>query len=73
MIVGIEWLAACQGIEFHAPVPTSPALRTAMDFTLRAHVAPYTEDRFFAPDMAAAARLDRAGSAVGAGTGPGLA
>jgi histidine ammonia-lyase len=55
-IVGLECLAATQGIEFHAPCPTSVPLTQAMD-TIRASVAPYTEDRFFAPDLAAATRL----------------
>jgi histidine ammonia-lyase len=60
-IVGIEWLAAAQGIAFHAPCPTSPALQTAIA-TLRAEVAPYSEDRFFAPDIAAATRLVESGA-----------
>jgi histidine ammonia-lyase len=55
-IVGIEWLAAAQGVEFHAPCATSPALQSAMA-TLRSQVARYTEDRFFAPDIEAATRL----------------
>jgi histidine ammonia-lyase len=60
-IVGIEYLAAAQGIEFHAPCPTSAPLQTAMA-TLRAVVAPYTEDRFFAPDIAAATGLVEGGA-----------
>ena len=55
-IVGIELLAACQGIAFHAPSQTSSLLRQAIS-TVRAEVAPYTQDRFFAPDIAAATRL----------------
>ena len=60
-IIGIEWLAAAQGIEFHAPCGTSPALAQALA-AIRAQVAPYTEDRFFAPDIATAADLIEAGA-----------
>ncbi len=60
-IVAIEWLAAAQGVDFHAPCRTSPLLQTAIA-RLRAHVLPYTEDRFFAPDIEAATRLVEAGA-----------
>ena len=60
-IVGIEWLAAAQGIAFHAPCPTSQALQSAIAI-LRAEVAPYAEDRFFAPDIEAATRLVETGA-----------
>ena len=55
-VVGIELLAAAQGIGFHAPSRTSPALEAAIA-TLRARVPAYTEDRFFAPDIEAATAL----------------
>ena len=55
-IVGIELLAGAQGIEFHAPCLTSSPLQAAIA-TIRAHVAPYSEDRFFAPDIEAAIAL----------------
>jgi histidine ammonia-lyase len=55
-IVGIELLAGAQGIGFHAPCQTSARLAKAID-AIRAIAAPYTEDRFFAPDIAQAARL----------------
>ncbi len=54
-------LAAAQGIGFHAPRATSPALRAAIA-TLRTQVAPLDEDRFFAPDIAAAAALVESGA-----------
>ncbi len=60
-IVGIELLAAAQGVSFHAPHLTSPALQEAVG-TIRSAVPPYTEDRFFAPDIAAAAALVEAGA-----------
>ncbi len=59
-IVGIELLAAAQGVEFHAPVQTSPALRRAVE-AIRARVPAYAEDRFFAPDIAAASDLAASG------------
>jgi histidine ammonia-lyase len=55
-IVGIELLAAAQGIEFHAPHQTSPLLQSAMA-SIRAKIPAYTEDRFFAPDIEAAKTL----------------
>ena len=63
-IVAIEWLAAAQGVGFHAPCATSAPLQKAVA-SLRARVAPYTEDRFFAPDIAAASALVEAGALSG--------
>jgi histidine ammonia-lyase len=59
-VVAIELLAAAQGIEFHAPCLTSPPLRQALAI-IRAQIPAYTEDRFFAPDIAAAIGLVNAG------------
>lgn len=55
-VVGIEYLAACQGIDFHAPLQTSAPLQKAHQ-RLRQQVAHYAEDRLFAPDIAAAKAL----------------
>jgi histidine ammonia-lyase len=55
-IVGIELLAAAQGIGFYAPSKTSALLQNAID-KIRNIAAPYTEDRFFAPDIEKAAKL----------------
>jgi histidine ammonia-lyase len=55
-IVGIELLAAAQGIDFHAPLQTSPVLQDVQAL-LRARVPFYAEDRYFAPDIAAATQL----------------
>jgi histidine ammonia-lyase len=60
-IVAIELLAAAQGIEFHAPHQTSAKLQDAMS-TIRAKIPAYTEDRFFAPDIAAATTLVQSGA-----------
>ena len=54
-IVAIELLAACQGIDFHRPLETSPALRDALDI-VRAVVPFYDRDRYFAPDIETASR-----------------
>ncbi|MDO5090674.1 MAG: histidine ammonia-lyase [Cardiobacteriaceae bacterium] len=52
-VVGIEYLAAAQGIDFHRPLKTSAALEKAHAL-LREQVAFYDKDRLFAPDIAAA-------------------
>ncbi|MGL6036979.1 MAG: histidine ammonia-lyase [Legionella sp.] len=50
-ILAIELLAACQGLEFHKPLTTSPQLSVYYN-KVRAVVAPYVKDRYFAPDIA---------------------
>ncbi|GGC72832.1 histidine ammonia-lyase [Undibacterium terreum] len=55
-IVGIELLAAAQGVDFHHPLTTSPYLSNAHRL-LRQRVAFYDKDRFFAPDIEAAKQL----------------
>jgi histidine ammonia-lyase len=50
-ILAIELLAACQGLEFLKPLETSASLKTFYA-TVRRHVDPYTDDRYFAPDIA---------------------
>jgi histidine ammonia-lyase len=60
-IVGIEYLAAAQGCDFHAPLRSSAPLEAARAL-LRARVPHLDDDRYFAPDMAAAADRVRDGS-----------
>lgn len=55
-IIAIELLAACQGLEFRRPLKTSTTLEEAFAL-VRAQVAFYDKDRFFAPDIAAAKEL----------------
>jgi histidine ammonia-lyase len=55
-VVAIELLAAAQGIDFHAPKATAPALRK-IHARIRADVPHYDADRFMAPDIEAAAKL----------------
>jgi histidine ammonia-lyase len=59
-IVGIELLAAAQGIDFHRPLATSPRL-VPVHRTLRERVPFYEVDRILAPDIAAASELVSAG------------
>ena len=55
-ILAIEWLGACQGLDFRKGLKTSPKLETARSL-LRASVPYYQEDRFFAPDIEVASSL----------------
>ena len=55
-IIGIEALAGAQGVELRAPLETSPELRKAI-CAIRAAVPALEEDRYMAPDLAAAAAL----------------
>jgi histidine ammonia-lyase len=56
VIVGIELLAAAQGIEFHRPLTSSSHLEH-VHALLRERVPAFEEDRFFAPDIEAARRM----------------
>ncbi len=60
-IVGIELLAACQGIDFRRPLKTSPPLERAHAL-VRARVPFYDRDRYFAPDIEQARQLVQAGT-----------
>lgn len=50
-IVGIELLAAAQGIDLRRPLKSSDTLEE-IHSTIRSEIPPYDEDRFFAPDIA---------------------
>jgi histidine ammonia-lyase len=56
VIIGIELLAAAQGIDFHRPLKTAPHLEH-VHAQLRQKVAFFDADRFFAPDIAAAKEM----------------
>jgi histidine ammonia-lyase len=60
-ILGIEWLASAQGIEFLRPLRSSAALEEAHAL-LRAHCAPMPTDRYLGPD------IERATALVAGGT-----
>ena len=68
-ILGIEYLAAAQGCDFHAPLSSSEPLEAARAL-LRDQVPHLEDDRHFAPDMAAATTLIASG-ALGTGL-PGI-
>ena len=55
-IVGIELLAGAQGVDFHAPLASSPILERVRA-AIRAEVPHLDEDRFLAPDLAASRDL----------------
>jgi histidine ammonia-lyase len=57
-IVGIELLAAAQGIELRRPVTTSPRLQLVLKL-LREDTAFWDQDRLMAPEIEAAKRLVR--------------
>ncbi|WP_296819724.1 histidine ammonia-lyase [Brevundimonas sp.] len=70
VVVGVELLAAAQGVEFHRPLHSSDRLESAVA-AIRRVVAPYGADRYFAPDLEAAAGLIRAGRFLEASPGLG--
>ena len=59
-VVGIELLAAAQGIDFHRPARSSAPLEE-VHASIRSEVAYYAADRYFAPDIEAAKRWVRSG------------
>jgi histidine ammonia-lyase len=73
-IVAIEWLAAAQAIDFHAPLTTSEPLQRARAL-LREKVPHLEDDRMMAPDIEAASGMIRSGAlarAAGASLLPAL-
>ncbi|TWI55605.1 histidine ammonia-lyase [Pseudomonas duriflava] len=52
-VVAIELLGAAQGIDLHAPLKTSTKLNEVLTM-IREEVPHYDQDRYFAPDIAAA-------------------
>ena len=60
-VVGVELLAAAQGIDFQRPLKSSAPLEEAHSL-IRDRVAHWSVDRFIAPDLAAASELVLAGA-----------
>lgn len=60
-VLAIEYLAAAQGCDFHAPLASSPVLEQARA-ALRTEVPTLEEDRHFHPDIVAATRIVNAGT-----------
>jgi histidine ammonia-lyase len=63
-VVGVELLAACQGLDFHAPLKSSPRLETARG-AIRAAVPHLAADRYLAPELEWAKQAVLAGSLTG--------
>jgi histidine ammonia-lyase len=59
-VIGIELLAAAQGIDFHRPARSSATLEQ-VHAKIRSEVAFYAADRYFAPDIAAAKQWVKSG------------
>ena len=59
-VVGIELLAAAQGIDFHRPSRSSPSLEQ-VHADIRGDVPFYAADRYFAPDIQAAQHWVKSG------------
>jgi histidine ammonia-lyase len=59
-VIGVELLAAAQGIDFHRPFRSSAALEAAHT-AIRAEVPFYEVDRYFSPDILRAQSWVRAG------------
>ena len=59
-ILGIEAISAAQGVEFRAPLSTSPRLQSVMK-ALREEISAIKDDRYLAPDLERAADLLKAG------------
>ena len=62
-ILGVELLCAAQGIEFRAPLTTSGPMAASIA-RLREDVARLQEDRYLAPDIAAASELVASGAMI---------
>ena len=63
VILGVELLCAAQGVEFRAPLKTSPCLQRLID-RLRAVVPALAEDRYMADDLSRVADMVRAGDVL---------
>ncbi len=59
-VLAIELLAACQGLDFRAPLKSSPRLEEAKAI-VRKVVPFYDQDRYFAPDIKNAQQLIQSG------------
>jgi histidine ammonia-lyase len=70
-VLGIEYLAACQGCDFHAPLASGSVLESARAL-LRAQVPGLGEDRHFHPDIVAASALVTDGAVAALADLPGV-
>ncbi|GLS86049.1 histidine ammonia-lyase [Cypionkella aquatica] len=65
VILGVEAICAAQGVDFRSPLQTSTPLQ-AVVAQLRTQVATMGDDRYMAPDLAAAADLIASGALAAA-------
>ena len=63
-VVAVELIAGAQGVDFHAPLKTSPRLRDVQE-KVRALTPRFTADRYWADDMAALQAAVLAGGVSG--------
>jgi histidine ammonia-lyase len=68
-VIGIELMAAAQGCDFHAPLRSSEALERVRAL-LRVRVPHLDDDRYLAPDIAAATELVTSGKVADAAALP---
>jgi histidine ammonia-lyase len=61
VVIAIEWMAAAQGCDFHAPLRSSAPL-AAVVALLRTRVAHLSDDRHIQPDMQAAIDMVKSGA-----------
>jgi histidine ammonia-lyase len=71
-VLAIEYLAAAQGCDFHAPLKSSETLERARGL-LRSTVPTLDEDRYFHPDIAHAQMLVSSGALAAVAALPELA
>jgi histidine ammonia-lyase len=71
-VIAIEYLAAAQGCDFHAPLTSSDALESVRAL-LRTTVPTLDEDRYFHPDIAHAQALVVSGELASLASLPGVA
>ena len=62
-VIGIEWLTAAQGCDFHSPLTSSRDLEQARAL-LRKHVRKLEADRKMAPDIATATEMVTSGALI---------
>jgi histidine ammonia-lyase len=55
-VLAVEYLAAAQGLDFRAPLKSSPIIEQAKAM-LRETVSFYDQDRYFAPDIVEASAI----------------
>lgn len=64
-IIGVELMCAAQGVEFRAPLKTSPKLNQAM-VSIRERIATLKDDRYMAKDIEKASELVANGTLISA-------